>query len=73
MNNNPLIIDFQQGNKKTYSNGVLTLGNSTPSTPWTPENVRNPWDKLPENLLPGMNFFITINPDPNCEWYTTRS
>ena len=65
-----LTVDFQQ-NKKTYSNGVLTLGNSTPSTPWIPQNVRIPWDKLPDNLLPGMNFFITINPDPNCEWYTT--
>ncbi len=71
MSNNPLLIDFQQGNKKTYSNGVLTLGNSTPSTPWMTDQVRTPWDKLPDNLLKGMNFFFTINPDPNCEWYTT--
>ena len=71
MNSKLLTIDFQQGNKKTYSNGVLTLGNSTPSQPWNTTNVRTPWDKIPEKLLQGMNFFFTINPDPNCEWYTT--
>ena len=71
MKSNLLTIDFQQGNKKTYSNGVLTLGNSTPSQPWNTTNVRTPWDKLPEKLFQGMNFFFTINPDPNCEWYTT--
>ncbi len=71
MNSKLLTIDFQQGNKKTYSNGVLTLGNSTPSQPWNTTNVRTPWDKLPDKLFQGMNFFFTINPDPNCEWYTT--
>ncbi len=66
-----LTIDFQQGNKKTSSNGVLTLGNSTPNHPWDIVNVRTPWDMIPEKLLSGMNFFFTLNPDPNVEWYTT--
>lgn len=65
-----LTIDFQKGDKKTYSNGVLTLGNSTPNHPWDTTKVRTPWDKIPEKHLAGMNFFFTLNPDPNCEWYT---
>ena len=66
---NLLTVDFQS-DKKTSSNGVLYLGNSTPPQPWNTANMRNPWDRIPDKLYKGMNFFFTLNPDPNCEWYT---
>lgn len=57
--------------KKPIESGVLSLGNSTPITPWQTSNVRIPWDQIPKNHLKGMNFFFSLQPDPSCEWYTS--
>lgn len=57
--------------KKPIEIGVLSLGNSTPITPWQIGNVRIPWTDIPKNHLKGMNFFFTLQPDPSCDWYTS--
>lgn len=28
-----------------------------------------PWNLLPDKLIKGMNFFITVNPDPDIDYY----
>lgn len=65
-----LTLDFQRSNKKSSDTALLTLGNSSAHTPWKTTNVRVPWDKVPDKVLNGGNFFFTINPDPDVEWYT---
>lgn len=62
-------FDKSRGAQQTES-GVLSLGNSTPIPPWKqPANYRILWDDIPDKFYKGMNFLVTINPDPNCDWY----
>ncbi len=65
-----LTVSFNKDNKKTSSNCALYLGNRAQNNPWIQHNVRMPWDLIPENTMKGCNFFVTLNPDPNMDWYT---
>lgn len=76
--NELLTVDFKKNCKPT---GLLYLGNSRPTErpalerprqPWDVNNVRRAWDVVPGKSLKG-NFFMTLNPDPNCDWYTTHN
>ena len=77
--NELLTIDFKKNSSKQQ--GLLYLGNSRPTErpalerprqPWNVDNVRRVWDVVPKMSLKG-NFFMTLNPDPNCDWYTTHN
>ena len=79
-NDKILTLDFNQKNTCTQQ-GLLFLGNSRPTErpalerplqPWITANVRRAWDVVPQKSLRG-NFFMTLNPDPNCDWYTTNN
>jgi len=50
---------------------LLYLGNSNSLKPWELPGYRKPWDLIPSSHYRAMNFFVTINPDPNTDWYTT--
>lgn len=76
-----LTLDFNRSNKKITEGGLLYLGNSRPTErpalerlrqPWDIANVRRSWDNVHEKSLKG-NLFVTVNPDPNCDWYTTNN
>lgn len=55
---------------QTLGNALLSLGNSSALKPWEREGYRKPWNLIPDKHFKGMNFFVTINPDSNCDWYT---
>jgi len=73
LNNNPLIVSFGNryslGDSNILTGRASTLVDSTPSTPWKTSRYRCPWVLLPQKVLKGMNFFFTINPDDNIDYY----
>lgn len=79
-----LTVDFGKRPQKTVSAKnntesdtsksicVLCLGNSTQIPPWkNPFSYQIKWKDIKECSLKGFNFFLTLNPDPSCDWYTT--
>ena len=44
-----------------------------PMRAFTKSHSRVPWDLIPDEHFKGMNFMININPDPNCDWYTSHN
>ena len=49
---------------------VRCLGNRTQIKPWKDKYRYNlDWDDVNEKRLRGFNFFMTLNPDPSCDWY----
>ena len=68
-----LTIDFgKQSHKKNpffEARATTTLVDSSPFIPWKSIRHRMPWDLLPDKLIKGMNFFITVNPDPDIDYY----
>lgn len=72
-NKNPLIVMFGNptiGNSTDIPQGrAITLVDSTPSTPWKTTRYKSKWLDIPNNVLKGMNFFFTLNPDDNIDYY----
>ncbi len=68
-----LTIDFGQTNHANNpffaSGATTTLVDSSPFIPWKSVRHRMPWTQIPEKLIKGMNFFFTINPDPDIDYY----
>lgn len=68
-----LTVNF--GNRKTYSNQQNLVGHtsslvdSMPSKPWKTMRHRQPWQDIANKHYKGMNFFFTINPDPDIDFY----
>ena len=67
------LSEFDKLDTKNTQRGefcVRCLGNSTQIKPWKDKFRYNlNWDDISENSLKGYNFFLTLNPDPSCDWY----
>lgn len=81
---NILTLDICNKKNVVYQ-PYYTLGNSTANhvlplsdrgsasvDPWIRSQTRVLWDNVPAKSYKG-NMFLTLNPDPNCEWYTTHT
>lgn len=73
-----LTVDMNNSRTKTYSNdnksfplaaSTSTLVDSTSPNPWFKDHYRSPWNSFEGSHLKGMNFFLTINPDPDIDYY----
>lgn len=73
LNSNPLIVSFgfqrYTGDSKIIAGRTTALVDSTPSTPWKTTRYKMTWETLPPKVLKGMNFFFTLNPDTNIDYY----
>jgi len=74
--NSKLLVNF--GHTKTYSNAdkcidaTLPLVDSSISIPWKTIKHRMPWELIVPKHYKGMNFFFTINPDPDLDFYENK-
>jgi hypothetical protein len=76
-----LTIDFNNIKKKhipTDATSSLVDSSIPPAGMSLPDRInaerqsrlRISWDRLPVSTYNGGNFFFTLNPDPNTDWYT---
>lgn len=73
-----LTVNMNNISTKTYSNDnksfplsrvLILLVDSTRPSPWIRDHLRAPWTFFEVKHLKGMNFFITVNPDPDIDYY----
>jgi hypothetical protein len=75
---NKLTIDFNNPKKANGLGATNTLVDSSATKNGLTNvlqkeqqsRIRISWDKLPSKCYNGGNFFFTLNPDPNVQWYT---
>ena len=66
-----LTVDWQSTPLVQTANSICGFFQQQTCKDMLKDNWRLPWDELDYEHLYKMNYHITINPDPQCEWITS--